>query len=157
MRTTATPRAIEAAAGLQRLMRQSLEIMCFAEAELLPPLLHLEPLRDMTVAAEVEFSGSHSGHLAIETGPATARALTAAFLGLDLSHPSLSAHAPGVLEELAGTVCGRLVASLDPTARFQMSIPSTHLAVSGRDDYKDTIEQVFRLSSGALRVTLRLA
>jgi hypothetical protein len=124
------------AAILEHLVRHALEVMCFAEAERLPSL----PLMVHPVEAR-------SGCLQIEVEPAAARALTAAFLGVDPAvdsgvepwHPSVEVHTTDAMQELARVLSGRLLSSLDFV------------------EPKETIRQAFRLSAGTLSVTLQLS
>jgi hypothetical protein len=127
-------------AALEHLVRHALEVMCFAEAERLPsfPLL-VHPVE------------ARSGYLQIGVEPAAARALTAAFLGVEAGvepgvepgvapwHPSVELHAHDVVQELARVLSGRLLSSLDFV------------------EPKETIRQAFRLSAGTLCVTLQLS
>jgi 3-deoxy-D-arabino-heptulosonate 7-phosphate (DAHP) synthase len=115
---------------LEHLVRHALEVMCFAEAQRLPSL----PLMVHPVEAR-------SGYLQIEIDSAAARALTAAFLGVEHWHPSVELHTHDAMQELARVLSGRLVSSLDPAARFET----------------ETIRQAFRLSAGTLCVTLQLS
>jgi hypothetical protein len=104
--------------------------MCFAEAQCLPSL----PL----IVHPVE---ARSGYLQIDVEPAVARALTAAFLGVEPWHPSVELHTHDAMQELARVLWGRLVSSRDPGAPFET----------------ETIRQAFRLSAGTLCVTLQLS
>src|SRR4051794_38811728 len=119
---------------LEHLVRHVLEVMCFAEAQRLPSL----PLLVHPVEAR-------SGYLQIDVEPAVARALTAAFLGVDPGvepwHPSVELHTHDAMQELARVLWGRLVSSRDPGAPFET----------------ETIRQAFRLSAGTLCVTLQLS
>lgn len=146
MPTTDTPRAIEAKAALARLVRHTLEVMCFADAELLPAAV--APANAVTAC--VSFSGSRLGYLQLETEQEAAITLTAACLGLDRSDADLGKHVDGTLEELASVVCGRVMTSLDPTARFEMR-PAPAL-----DKANEGIQQTFRLDFGILRAILQL-
>jgi hypothetical protein len=117
-----------AEAMLEHLVRHALEVMCFAEIERLPslaPIVH-------PVEARI-------GNLHIAAAPATARALTAAFLGVEPWHPSLESQTQDVVREITRVVCGRLVTSLDSI------------------EPRQTIRQAFRLSAGTLSVTLQLS
>jgi hypothetical protein len=115
---------------LEHLVRHVLEVMCFAEAQRLPSL----PLLVHSVEAR-------SGYLQIDVEPAAARALTAAFLGVEAWHPSVELHTHDAMQELARVLTGRLVTSLDAGAPFET----------------ETIRQAFRLSAGTLCVTLQLS
>jgi hypothetical protein len=124
------------AATLEHLVRHALEIMFFAETERLPwPPLMIDPVE------------ARSGYLQIEIDPAAARALTAAFLGVDPAvdsgvepwHPSVEVHTHDAMQELARVLSGRLLSSLDFV------------------EPKETIRQAFRLSAGTLSVTLQLS
>jgi hypothetical protein len=133
---------------LEHLVRHALEVMCFAEAQRLssvPPIAR-------PVAAHIDFSGAHAGHLQIEVEPAAARALTAAFLGLEPWHPSLESYTHDAVRELARVLSGRLVTSLDPAALFE-----TGAMPDGAIEPKETIRQTFRLSAGTLSVTLQIS
>ena len=117
-----------AEAILEHLVRHALEVMCFAEIQRLPslaPMVH-------PVEARI-------GNLHIAAAPAAARALTAAFLGVEPWHPSLESQTHDVVREITRVVSGRLVTSLDPAEPQQ------------------TIRQAFRLSAGTLSVTLQLS
>jgi len=139
---------IDAEAILEHMVSHTLEVMCFAEAQRLPSQLPIV----RPVAARIDFSGSHAGHLQLEIDPAAARALAAAFLGLEPWHPSLESHIQDVTHELARVLSGRLVTSLDPEAPFEMKTAS-----AGSIEPKETIRQAFRLSAGTLSVTLQLS
>lgn len=119
-------------AALEHLVRHTLETMCFAEAERLPSL----PL--MVDAIEARF-----GNLRMAVDPVAARALTAAFLGVEPGvepwHPSVELHAHDVVQELARVLSGRLLSSIDSVER------------------KETLRQAFRLSAGTLCITLQLS
>ncbi len=117
-----------AAAILEHLVRHALEVMCFAEIQRLPslpPMVH-------PVEARI-------GNLHIETAPAAARSLAAAFLGVELWHPSLESQTHDVVREITRVVWGRLVTSMDSVEPQQ------------------TIRQAFRLGAGTLSVTLQLS
>jgi hypothetical protein len=83
MPATDTLSASQIDTALEGLVHHTLEVMCFAEAERLPSL----PAIAHPVEARIDFSASYAGHLQIEVEPAAARALTAAFLGLEPSQP----------------------------------------------------------------------
>jgi hypothetical protein len=119
---------IQTEAMLEHLVRHALEVMCFAEAERLP----LTPLMIHPVEAR-------SGYSQIEVDSAAARALTAAFLGVEPWHPSVELHTQDAMQELARVLSGRLLSSLDFV------------------EPKKTIRQAFRLSAGTLSVTLQLS
>lgn len=148
MPTIDTLSASQIDSALEGLVHHTLEVMCFAEAERLPSL----PAIGRPVEARIEFSASHAGHLQIEVEPAAARALTAAFLGLEPSHPSIVLHTCDAVHELARVLCGRLVTSLDPTAPFETKPAIGTFVGSG-----ETIRQAFRLSTGTLRITLQMS
>jgi hypothetical protein len=115
-------------AMLEYLVRHVLEVMCFAEAERLasPPLM-IHPVE------------ARSGYLQIDVDCAAARALTAAFLGVEPWHPSVELHTQDAMQELARVLSGRLLSSLDFV------------------EPKEAIRQAFRLSAGTLSVTLQLS
>jgi 3-deoxy-D-arabino-heptulosonate 7-phosphate (DAHP) synthase len=112
-------------ATIEHLVRHALEVMCFAEARRLPSLPRM-----------VHPVEAHSGNLQIEVEPAAARALTAAFLGVEPWHPSVELHTQDAMQELARVLSGRLLSSLDSV---------------------EPIRQAFRLSAGTLCVTLQLS
>jgi hypothetical protein len=149
MPATDTVSASQIDAALEGLVHHTLEVMCFAEAERLPFL----PAFAHPVEARIDFSASYAGHLQMEVEPAAAHALTAAFLGLEPSHPSLVLHTRDAVHELARVLCGRLVTSLDPTAPFE----TTPTAIGGSVGGGETIRQAFRLSTGTLRITLQMS
>lgn len=140
--------ASEIDATLERLVHHTLEVMCFAEAERLP---RPSPL-DCPIETHIDFSGSHAGHLQLEIESAAARSLAAAFLGLELSHPSLASETGDATAELARVLCGRLVTSLDPATPFEM-MPAN----DGSSKSAETIRQTFRVPSGTLCITLQIS
>jgi hypothetical protein len=148
MPATDTLSASQIDPALEGLVHHTLEVMCFAEAERLPSL----PAIAHPVEVRIDFSASHAGHLQIEVEPAAARALTAAFLGLEPSHPSLVLHTHDAMHELARVLCGRLVTCLDPTTPFE-----TKPAALGSAGHGETIRQAFSMSTGTLRVTLQMS
>jgi hypothetical protein len=137
-----------AGATLEHLVRHTLEVLCFAEAQRLSAVLPIA----RPVAARIDFSGARAGHLQLEAEDAAARALTAAFLGLEPWHPSLASYTHDAMRELARVLSGRLVTSLDPEAPFE-----TVAAPAGSGEPKETIRQAFRVSAGTLSVTLQLS
>jgi hypothetical protein len=156
MSTISRPLAIEAAAILQLLVRQTLEVMCFAESELLPG-----PAPDhnwsSSTSAQVNFTGTRAGRLALSTTPATARCLSAAFLGANEFHPAALEAAAQTIQELTRVMCARLVTSLDPTAEFQMTMAPALPAHDPQPAFRDAIDQTFQFGSGeTLQVALRL-
>jgi hypothetical protein len=122
--------------------------MCFAEAQRLPSL----PPIGRPVTARIDFSGAHAGHLQLEVEPAAARALTAAFLGLEPWHASIESHTRDAMRELARVVSGRVITSLDPEAPFEIR-PAQEDSVKP----EETIRQAFRMNAGTLCVTLQLS
>ena len=138
---------IEIDAALERLVHHTLEVMCFAEAERLPSL----PAIAMPVEASVDFSGGRAGRLQLAVDADAARALSAAFLGVEAGHPSATSETAGVVQELAHVLAGRLVTSLDPAVSFE----ATRSAASWEPDA--AIGQAFRVCAGTFRITLQLS
>lgn len=143
-----TPLANQADRALERIVRHTLETMCFAEAQRLPSF----PSIRQPLEARVDFSGRRAGNLQIAIEPAAARALTAAFLGVEPWHPSLESHIRDTVDEIARVVCGRIVTSLDPAAPFE-----TTSAIACPGESGETIRQAFRLPAGTLAIVLQLA
>ena len=135
-------------AALERLFRHTLEVMYFTEAERLPSL----PAMGDAIEASVAFEGCRAGHLQLKVESAAARSLTAAFLGVELGHPSLASDATDAMGEFARVLCGRLVTSLDPSVPFEMK-------PAGIDIRKpeEAISQAFRAGAGTLRITLQMS
>jgi hypothetical protein len=135
---------------LELSVRQALEIMCYTEAETIAdPAPH-----SSGVSARVSFSGDRSGSLELAAQPRTVAVLTATFLGLDDANEPPEMSSLDTLRELAGVVCGRLISSVDPAARFEMQ---AWAGPAGDTDSTDTIRQAFRLAPGDLRAVLQFS
>ncbi|HEY3938969.1 MAG TPA: chemotaxis protein CheX [Bryobacteraceae bacterium] len=135
---------------LEHSLRQTLEILCFSEAETLPAASpHFG-----SVTANVNFSGDRSGSLQMAAEPSTAHALTAAFLGLDVSSEPAAAQSGDALRELAGIVCGRLLSTVNPAASFTLQVAARN---SRAPKSGSALEQTYRLPSGDLRVALQFS
>jgi hypothetical protein len=135
---------------LEHSLRQTLEILCFSEAE----TLSAPPPGSGSVTANVNFSGDRSGTLQMAAEPSTAHALTAAFLGLDVSSAPTAAESGDALRELAGIVCGRFLSAVNPAARFTMRVTSRNRRARPSNS---VLEQTYRLPSGDLRVALQFS
>jgi hypothetical protein len=122
--------------------------MYFTEAERLPSL----PAMGDAIEASVAFEGCRAGHLQLEVESAAARSLTAAFLGVELGHPSLASHVADAMGEFARVLCGRLVTSLDPSVPFEMKPAGV-----GIRKPEEAISQAFRAGAGTLRITLQMS
>jgi hypothetical protein len=135
---------------LENSVRQTLEIMCFAEAEAIAPA----PPSSSSLTALVSFSGDRSGSLQLAAEPRAAHALATAFLGLNDSSDPPKTLTGDTLRELAGVVCGRLLSAVNPTARFEMQVSPGN---SRAHNSQNTLQQSFRLASGDLQVGLQFA
>ena len=133
--------------ALERLVHHALEVMCFAEAERLPSL----PPIGTAVEVSVDFSGGRTGRLQLAVDADAARALSAAFLGVEAGHSLAASETAAVVQELAHILAGRLVTALDPAVPFE----TNRSAASWEPDA--TIGQAFRVCAGTLRITLQMS
>ena len=134
-------------AALERLVHHALEVMCFAEAERLPSL----PNIGTPVEASVDFTGYRTGRLQLAVDAGAARALSAAFLGVEAGHPSATSETAAVVQELAHVLTGRLVTSLDPAVPFEAKRSAPFR------EPETTIGQAFRVCAGTLRITPQMS
>jgi Chemotaxis phosphatase CheX len=134
------------AALLAHSVEQAVEIMCFAEACLIPA----PPTISAPLSAQVYFSGSRTGLLELSAEPGVAAALTAAMLGMDSAAKPDQELLLATLWELARVICGRFISSLDPERPFEMRSGAHATCVSN----SESISQYWRLPTGALRVVL---
>jgi CheY-specific phosphatase CheX len=106
----------------------------------------------------VSFVGIPSGVLSVRLSEASARTLTAGFLGKDEGLQTCS-ESNQVVCELANMLCGMLVSKLETKGTFDLAAPEL-ITVAGQSDsgneYCFAAQQSCALEDGALTVTLRL-
>lgn len=131
---------------LSHSVRQSLETMCFSEAQPVDDSFDT----DDVIATRVKFHGSLSGCLRLETSAKAANRLAASFLGL-AQLASESALAKDTVCELGNVICGRFLSLLEPAANLIIEV-SRAAERAGAD--VEGQWQNFRADSGVLRVAV---
>lgn len=135
----------EIASTLDGSVRYALETMCFAEA--VPAPVFMENGKCVSVA----FRASLAGSLEIAIDPAAAQALASALLGLQPAETPAELYVDDTLCELANTICGRFLSSLDPTACLRLE--PAHL--SPKIAVPPDLQLGFQVERGAMTVSLR--
>jgi hypothetical protein len=123
------------------------------------PLGPTETVADGPVLeGRVSFGGIPSGVLSVRLSEASARTLTAGFLGKDEGLLTCS-ESNQVVCELANMLCGMLVSKLETKGTFDLAAPeliaAAHQSNSG-NEYCFAAQQSYALEDGALTVALRL-
>ncbi|HEX7359473.1 MAG TPA: chemotaxis protein CheX [Bryobacteraceae bacterium] len=136
----------EIAAALDCSVRYALETMCFAEA--VPAPSAVEHVKYVTVAFRAGFAGT----LEIAATPAAAQRLASALLGLQPGEAPGEAYVDDTLCELATTICGRFLSSLDASAclRLEQARLETKSSAAPPD-----LQLGFQVERGEMTVSLR--
>jgi hypothetical protein len=137
----------EIATALDRSVRYALETMCFAEA--IPSSAAVERAK----CAAVAFRAGLAGTLELDVTPDAAQALACALLGLQPGETPGEAYVDDTVCELASTISGRFLSSLDPSA--SLCLERARLEADGSAAPPD-LRLGFQVERGAMAVSLRL-
>lgn len=134
-------------AVLDRSVRYALETMCFADA--VPSPAAIERAKYATVV----FRAGLAGTLELAVTPDAAQALASALLGLQPGEVPDEVHVDDTACELATTICGRFLSSLDPSA--SLFLERARLEPDGGAVPPD-LRLGFQIERGEMAVSLRL-
>ncbi len=110
------------ARALDASIENVLATMFFADAA--PANAPLE-LPAGSLEAAVQFHGEPSGYIALRIAPGAARAIAAAFLGID-ENEATEAQIGETVRELANMICGSFVSAVESETLFRLDAPAMH-------------------------------
>jgi len=137
----------ELARAIQSSAAEVLETMFFT-----PVLEEPEPAEaGAPISVSLTFHGSPPGTFQIDLTEATARALSADFLGTDAEEVTAE-RATEVASELANMLCGSILSVIEPNGHFDLSSPEP----IDRLREKPVVSRQLYLPSGTLTVSILL-